>query len=505
MAAAESPYHRVVSPLLKEWIYPESSHEHSTPVGLLACQRDPLLRQLDATVVFSSISSPPPPAKGKQTKKAVVSPTIGPDAICLEVCLNDTVIFPEGGGQPTDTGKLTTSDGVKWSVLQAKRHGGQAIHYVHVPNGNTEDALRTFCAGAKVRVELDDMDFDRRYDHMSLHTSQHLLSALLEMHLQLPTLSWSLTNYPAPCYVEIPRGISVEEITMIQKEANRLVVEGRKLHVEVDELDAKSKKPAEKLESGRSVGRGLPDDYTGGVHRVVVIEDLDRNPCCGTHLPSLNNLQMFIFPHTEALSRSSTTVARLYFLAGPRLLVHLSATNNYISSISTLLSCGPPQAPERVSQVIDERKAVTRRVDDIESELAKYIAAGAVNEMKSAEGQLFVKHIHRTDDSVSALAFLTAICASFSDAASQSSAAPSYVLVLSSSPSGPATTNVNVIAVLSSDDKLTKVVGDALKSKMGVKGGGKGPRWTGKHTGVWKSAKGDQIIEEILSSTTVTM
>lgn len=90
----ESAYHRIVSPALRAWI----SDEASTPVGLLACQRDPLLRKLDATVITSALYSPSAaPAKGKNTKKAVVAPAIPQDAICLEVCLNDTVIFPEGG------------------------------------------------------------------------------------------------------------------------------------------------------------------------------------------------------------------------------------------------------------------------------------------------------------------------------------------------------------------------------------------------------------------------
>lgn len=157
---------------------------------------------------------------------------------------------------------MRTSDGTVWTVLQAKRHGGEAVHYVHVQDGNVDGALLAFAPGAKVKVELDQPGFDRRYDHMSLHTSQHLLSALLETRLKLPTLSWSLTNYPAPCYVEIPRGMTPQEISLIQEEANRLVIEGRKIHVEVEELDPKSKKPVETLESGRAVGRGLPEDYT---------------------------------------------------------------------------------------------------------------------------------------------------------------------------------------------------------------------------------------------------
>jgi len=105
-----------------------------------------------------------------------------------------------------------------------------------------------------------------------------MLSALLETRLSLPTLSWSLTSYPTPCYIEVPRGMTQEEITSIQAEANKLVFEGRRVHIEVEELDSEQPKEVPKLENGRAVGKGLPEDYTGGVKRVVVIDGVDRNP-----------------------------------------------------------------------------------------------------------------------------------------------------------------------------------------------------------------------------------
>ncbi|KAJ7179204.1 ThrRS/AlaRS common domain-containing protein [Mycena filopes] len=490
-----SNYHRILSPVLRDWINTgDKQFSQSTPVGILACQRDAMLRRLNVLVVSSAIYSAPPLPKGKSAKKAVLAPTIPQDAVCIELILSDTVIFPEGGGQPSDTGIVTTADGTVWNVLQAKRHGGHAIHYVHVPDGDADAALLTFSPGAKVTVEHDQT---RRYDHMTLHTSQHLLSALLESRLGLPTLSWSLTSYPAPCYVEIPRGLNAQEISMIQDEANRLVFEGKQIHVEVEELDPESKKPAEKLESGRAVGRGLPDDYTdGGVNRVVVIEGVDRNPCCGTHLPSLNNLQLFILPHTDALSRSSTTVARLNFLAGPRLIAHMVSTHSRLTSTAAILSCGLPQVPERVQQFVDERKNATRRIEEVELELAKYIATDLVREMQSVNG-IFKKHLHRTDDSSTALSVLTAISSAF---ASMAGTEAPYLVLLSSSPSVQTQTNTNVLFCFGSDDKHIKLVGDGLKTKLGVKGGGKGLKYSGKLIGLWKIAKEDVIVDEILDS-----
>jgi hypothetical protein len=60
---------------------------------------------------------------------------------------------------------------------------------------------------------------------MTQHTAQHLLSALLDTHFSLPTLSWALPAHPStdPCYVELPRGLSKEEIEKVEGMSNQLV------------------------------------------------------------------------------------------------------------------------------------------------------------------------------------------------------------------------------------------------------------------------------------------
>lgn len=137
-------------------------------MGFSSSLGDPLLRELETTVVTCSISQPAPVPAAKKTKKAVIAPTLPSDPI-LEVILHDTVIFPEGGGQPTDTGLITTSDGKNWTVIQAKRHGGHAVHYVQVPsNEDLESALKVFTPGSTVTAKLGKADFDRRYDHVCI-------------------------------------------------------------------------------------------------------------------------------------------------------------------------------------------------------------------------------------------------------------------------------------------------------------------------------------------------
>lgn len=60
---------------------------------------------------------------------------------------------------------------------------------------------------------------------MTQHTAQHLLSSLLDTYYSLPTLSWALPAHPSvePCYVELPRGLTQQEIDDVEQRCNELV------------------------------------------------------------------------------------------------------------------------------------------------------------------------------------------------------------------------------------------------------------------------------------------
>ncbi|KAI0751561.1 alanyl-tRNA synthetase domain-containing protein [Daedaleopsis nitida] len=481
-------YHQIVSPTLKI----PSDPLKPIPVGLLSCQRDPYLRELSTTVVSCRVSqSAAVPSNGREgKKKKKTAPT--PTAPLLEVVLHDTIIFPEGGGQPSDTGLLKSPDGELWDVIEAKRHGGHPVHYVRLKSEqNVDDALKALGPGANITVTLGEEGSKRRLDHTCTHTSQHLLSAVLENKLNIPTLAWATAAYPNPSYVEISRALTTEEIAYVQEEANKLVFEGVSVHVEVEEFD-----PQVHVYTGTSVG--IPADYTGGVRRVVVIDGVDRSACCGTHVPSLHNLQLFILPHTENLSRSTISSVRLYFLSGPRLLTHLGTTHSLLTATSCIMSCGAPLVPERVQQVVDDRKKATKRVEDLEAELAATIASSLVASPRR-DGGAIVLHRHRIDDSANPLGFLSAITTAFAaKVEGLEGGAPPFLLVLSSSPSAQSAASTSVVLVFGSDEKKVKEAGDELKVKLNVKGGGKGSRWSGKFTGVWKDTREGASVAGIL-------
>jgi hypothetical protein len=131
---------------------------------------DPLLLSLETTIVSASLLKPSPPSstkKGGHTKqKKASSVPIFPHPV-IQLVLHDTVLFPEGGGQPSDIGILTSEDGVIWNVELVKRHGGIAVHYVKSAE-DVGDVPDVFALGKRVSLELGHAGFQRRLDHVSL-------------------------------------------------------------------------------------------------------------------------------------------------------------------------------------------------------------------------------------------------------------------------------------------------------------------------------------------------
>jgi hypothetical protein len=82
-----------------------------------------------------------------------------------ELITYDTPIFPEGGGQPSDTGLahfIDANGGRRtFSVEMGLRRGLEAVHLVRVPEG--EDVSGLGGEGGEVELEVD---WDRRVDHV---------------------------------------------------------------------------------------------------------------------------------------------------------------------------------------------------------------------------------------------------------------------------------------------------------------------------------------------------
>lgn len=311
----------------------------STVVGLLACQQDSYLTKLRTSVVSCTEYAPPPaatPTNGggkKQKKNATAAAPAAPAKKQYEVELEDTVLFPEGGGQPSDTGVLLVGNedqqgAVKEvNVTSVRRDGLKALHLVDEPLER----------GTSVAMKVD---WDRRLDLMQQHTGQHLLSAILDKR-NVETVGWAMgatgTTPPSFNYVELDRKLTAEEVDDVQQQVTAAIQQAHPISVDI---------PADNAD----VDHKAPEDYDTdkGVIRLVKIGDLDLNPCCGTHLKSTAAIQALALYWQQT---NKGTNSRLFFLAGKRVTDYSRTANDILRRANAALSCQTDEIEDKIGRL----------------------------------------------------------------------------------------------------------------------------------------------------------
>ena len=91
----------------------------------------------------------------------------GPEGIVLD----RTVFYPEGGGQPGDTGTLALPGGTV-AIADTRKDRASGEHR-HIPG----EGAALPAAGDRVTCAID---WDRRYRHMRVHTAMHLMCAVID-------------------------------------------------------------------------------------------------------------------------------------------------------------------------------------------------------------------------------------------------------------------------------------------------------------------------------------
>lgn len=126
---------------------------------------------------------------------------------------------------------------IRLVVQDVFRRGLTALHVVQLPkeSGDKDTAKQVLTAGTPCEVAVD---WERRYDQMTQHTAQHLLSAICDTHLELPTLSWFMPPHPStePCYIELPRSLTPDEAQRMEDICNTLVTNGWGAGTEEDDV-----------------------------------------------------------------------------------------------------------------------------------------------------------------------------------------------------------------------------------------------------------------------------
>jgi misacylated tRNA(Ala) deacylase len=433
-------------------------------VGALQCQKNSYLQTLETEVVSCEEYIPPKSSQKdvKSKTKKSTDPTKGlengdaaPTKTWL-IELADSVLFPEGGGQHTDYGVLTTLKDEKKEevpIRSIQRHGLRCIHFSPTP----------LAPGTPVRQTVD---FARRWDLMQQHTGQHLLSAVMDS-MDLPTLGWSMGQPGEMNYVELPRKPSEEELESIQKNCNTKIRESMPITVETPE------------------GKGsdsLPEDYDKekGVVRFIKIGDMDYNACCGTHLQNSSHINVILLHHMQSVRGTN---CRLFFTAGDRAIKMATESINGLRSIAVALSSGsaPADVAAGVQRMTDQVSEGRKREKKLLAEIAAFEGGRIKNQLQSYD----TAFMHRATDG---LDFINLVLFEIKDVVKEREA----VVVLCS---GEVKSSGSIV-VFGKAELVEKMAAKVKEVVSTAKGGGKGEKWQGKVT-EWRKGEVEALKQAV--------
>lgn len=218
------------------------------------------------------------------------------------IVLNQTAFYPEGGGQPYDTGCL---NGVR--VLEVHEKEGQVCH-------TTDGAIEPGT------VVTGTIDWDRRFKHMQNHSGEHILSGIIHGRFGYDNVGFHMGTDAVT--VDFNGIITPEELEEIEEEANRIVFENVPVVIEypsqeeLHAIDYRSKK-----------------ELSGEV-RIVTIPGGDVCACCGTHVKTTGAIGMI---KTTGMINYKGGV-RISMLCGEDALRDYRKRLNQVTEISHLLS-----------------------------------------------------------------------------------------------------------------------------------------------------------------------
>ncbi|KAK9529890.1 hypothetical protein VZT92_011439 [Zoarces viviparus] len=318
------------------------------------CQRDCYMKEFVTSVVSCCPAELKHEVSGKkETLKG------------FNVKLQDTILFPEGGGQPDDRGLIGDVP-----VLRVTRQGADAVHFVGSP----------LEVGQEVQVKVD---WERRFDHMQQHSGQHLITALADNFFGYKTTSWELGRQRSTIELDTP-SVKPAQLQALEEAVNEKI----RVHVPVTVQLLSIDDPA--VEKVRS--RGLPDDHAGPI-RIIDIEGVDANMCCGTHVSNLSHLQVIKLLGTEKGKKNKTN---LIFLTGNRVLKYAEKSYSTERSMVSLLKTGPDEHVEAVDKLQKSVKLLQKTNLSLLRDMAVLITQNFKNDPQ--RGNFFSLHKKEGDN-----------------------------------------------------------------------------------------------------------
>ena len=248
--------------------------------------------------------------------------------------LESTVFYPEGGGQPSDTGTLA----------------GKPVSYVFIRDNEVYHVTdQPLTPGTEA---IGRIDWERRFDFMQQHTGEHITTGQAYRLFGANNVGFHLSENSV--MLDVDKELDEKAICTIEAAANRAIYENAPV-----EAGVPSREQLEKMDFRSKMER------VHGPVRIVTVDGYDRCACCGTHVSSAG--QIGIIKILDFQKHRGGT--RILMAAGQRALKDYDAHQRQIKHISALLSAKIPEAAAAVERLLAENEHLKGQIGSLKTAL----------------------------------------------------------------------------------------------------------------------------------------
>ena len=257
--------------------------------------------------------------------------------VLWDVVLDQTLFFPEEGGQSPDKGTLGG-----FEVVDVQIRDGVITHTVRMPEAFAQDD--------KVEGRID---WDHRFSNMQQHSGEHLFSGIAHSRFGCVNVGFHLSD--SEVTLDFDRPLSDAEVGEIEAAVNDAIVrniESRVLFPTKDEeaeLDYRSK-----------------IEISGQV-RLVEYPGYDLCACCAPHVRRTGEIGLLKVMMTQNYKGG----IRVSILCGKRALEALKKEHRLITGIGRSLSTSPDEIPAQIARFKDEIAALKASLKESQGTLLK--------------------------------------------------------------------------------------------------------------------------------------
>ncbi|MBI4406659.1 alanine--tRNA ligase [Candidatus Micrarchaeota archaeon] len=271
---------------------------------------------------------------------------------------DQTVFYPEGGGQMNDAGKVTIGE-FPFNVVDVHKQGKVVLHFVE------EEQVSSFSELKRGQSAVMQLNLDRRKAIMKHHSATHMLLGTCRDYFGSHVWQSGSKKDEDEAHLDITHfeKPSLQEVQEIERRVNKAIASA----IPITVLNLPRKQAEEAYGMRVYQGSGAVSD----VLRIINIKNVDTEACGGTHCHNTADLGFFKIKSVEQVQDG---VIRFRYCASLAALAYIQEQEKLLEKTSSVFSAPRQDLPRTATRFFEEWKEQRKKLAAVNEELASGIA-----------------------------------------------------------------------------------------------------------------------------------